>query len=146
MIVSYLFFNFFSTYSYIISILLFIIYPFCYFLINLPRDISILLIFSNNNFWIRWWSVFVFCYLLWYNFSLYFLNIKIIHRPLGWARLWCNHFQDCRQEEKGMIEDETVEWHHRLNEHEFEQTLGDSEQQASLSCCSPWGYKESDMT
>ena len=45
-----------------------------------------------------------------------------------------------------MIEDETVEWHHRLNEHEFEQTLGDSEQQASLAWCGPWGYKESDMT
>ena len=30
------------------------------------------------------------------------------------------------QEEKGMTEDEMVEWHHRLNRHEFEQTLGDS--------------------
>ena len=25
-----------------------------------------------------------------------------------------------RQEEKGMIEDEMIGWHHRLNEHEFE--------------------------
>ena len=30
--------------------------------------------------------------------------------------------------------------------HEFEQTLGDSESQGSLPCCSPWGCKESDMT
>ena len=30
--------------------------------------------------------------------------------------------------------------------HEFEQTLGDSEGQRSLVCCSPWGCKESDMT
>ena len=42
-------------------------------------------------------------------------------------------------------------WHHWLNGHEFEQTLGDSEdsdreEQGSLACCSPWGYKESDMT
>ena len=27
--------------------------------------------------------------------------------------------KDCRQEEKGMTEDEKVEWHHQLNEHEF---------------------------
>ena len=31
------------------------------------------------------------------------------------------------------------------NEHKFEQTLGDSEGQGSLVCCSPWGHKESDM-
>ena len=36
--------------------------------------------------------------------------------------------------------------HHRLNGHEFEQTLGDSEGQGSLACCSPWGCKELDMT
>ena len=38
-----------------------------------------------------------------------------------------------------------VGWHHRLNGHEFEQTLGDSEGQGRLVCCSPWGCKESDM-
>ena len=37
-------------------------------------------------------------------------------------------------------------WHHRLNGHKFEQTLGDSEGQDSLECCSPSGHKESDMT
>ena len=41
---------------------------------------------------------------------------------------------------------EIVEWHHQLNRHEFEQTLGDSEGQGSLACCSPWGHKESDTT
>ena len=35
---------------------------------------------------------------------------------------------------RGMTEDEMVGWHHRLNEHEFEQTLGDGEGQASLVC------------
>ena len=39
-----------------------------------------------------------------------------------------------------------VGWHHRLNGHEFEQTLGDGEGQGSLVCCSPWGLKELDMT
>ena len=45
-----------------------------------------------------------------------------------------------------MSEGEMVGWHHRLNAHEFEQTLGDSEEQGSLGCCRPWGCKESDMT
>ena len=36
--------------------------------------------------------------------------------------------------------------HYQLNGHEFEQTLGDSEGQGSLGCCSPWGRKELDMT
>ena len=53
---------------------------------------------------------------------------------------------DWRQEEKGTTEDEMVGWHHQLDGHEFEQTLGDSEGQGSLMCCSPWGCKESDMT
>ena len=39
-----------------------------------------------------------------------------------------------------------VEWNHRLNGHESEQTLGDSEGHGSLACCSPWGCKELDMT
>ena len=39
-----------------------------------------------------------------------------------------------------------VGWHHQLSGHEFEQTLGDSERQGSLVCCSSWGHKELDMT
>ena len=45
-----------------------------------------------------------------------------------------------------MTEDEIVGWHHWLNGHESEQTLGDSEGQGSLECCSPRGRKESDTT
>ena len=45
-----------------------------------------------------------------------------------------------------MIEDEMVGWHHRLNGHEFEQTLIDSEGLRGLVCCSPCGHKELDMT
>ena len=33
-----------------------------------------------------------------------------------------------------------------INGHEFEQTLGNSEGQGSLACCSPWGHKELDTT
>ena len=39
-----------------------------------------------------------------------------------------------------------VGWHHQLNGHEFEQTLGVGDGQGSLACCSPWGHKESDTT
>ena len=39
-----------------------------------------------------------------------------------------------------------VGWHHQLNGREFEQTLGDSEGQASLACCSPRGHKKSGTT
>ena len=35
--------------------------------------------------------------------------------------------KDWEQEEKRLMEDEKVGWHHQLNRHEFEQTLGDSE-------------------
>ena len=45
-----------------------------------------------------------------------------------------------------MTEEEMVAWHHRINGHEFEQALGDGEEQRSLVCCSLWGCKESDMT
>ena len=31
-------------------------------------------------------------------------------------------------------------WHHQLNGHEFEETLGDGEGQGILVCCSPWGH------
>ena len=32
--------------------------------------------------------------------------------------------------------------YHRLNGHEFEQTLGGGKGQGCLACCSPWGCKE----
>ena len=44
-----------------------------------------------------------------------------------------------------MEEDEMVGWHHWLNGHEFEQTLGESEGQGCLAWYSPWGHGESDM-
>ena len=65
--------------------------------------------------------------------------------------------KDWRQEEKGTSEDEMVgclHWlsgwmssltHHKLS-NEFEQTSGGGDGQESLACCSPWGWKELDMT
>ena len=45
-----------------------------------------------------------------------------------------------------MTEDEMVGWHHQPNGHEFEQAPGVRDGQVSLTCCSPWGRKELDMT
>ena len=50
--------------------------------------------------------------------------------------------KDWRQEEKGTTEDEMVGWHHRLNEHEFEQSLGVRDGQGSQACCRPWGCEK----
>ena len=44
-------------------------------------------------------------------------------------------------QEKGVTEDEMVGWHYRLSGHEFEQTLGDSEREGSVACCSPRGLQ-----
>ena len=52
--------------------------------------------------------------------------------------------KDWTQNDKRPSEDETVRWHHWLNEHEFEQTPGDGEGQGNLTCCKPWSCKESD--
>ena len=52
--------------------------------------------------------------------------------------------KDLRQEEKGMTEDGLLDgitgYWMSLSK------LGDSEGQGSLTCCSPWGHKELDMT
>ena len=61
-----------------------------------------------------------------------------------WKRLWC--WERLRAGGDGNEEDEMVGWHHWLDGHEFEQALGDSEEQGVLVCCSPWGHKELDTT
>ena len=63
------------------------------------------------------------------------LNGKDFDAGKGWG-----------QEEKRAIEDEMVGCHHWLSGHEFEQSLGDCEEQGSWVCCSPWGHKASDTT
>ena len=54
--------------------------------------------------------------------------------------------KDWRQKEKAMAEDEMVKWHHWLNGHDFDQTLGVGDEQGSLACCNPWDCKKSDST
>ena len=50
------------------------------------------------------------------------------------------------RQEKGTTEDEMAGWHHQLDGHELEQALGVGDGQGILTCCSPWGCKESDTT
>ena len=54
--------------------------------------------------------------------------------------------KDWRREEKGTSEDEMVGWHHWLDGHELEWTLGIGDGQGGLACCSPWGCKALDTT
>ena len=50
------------------------------------------------------------------------------------------------QEEKGTTEDEMAGWHHGLDGHGSECTLGVGDGQGGLACCDSWGRKESDTT
>ena len=50
-----------------------------------------------------------------------------------------NHFLTC-------VIDEMAGWHHQLNGHELEQTLGGNEGQGDLAWCSSCGCKELDVT
>ena len=54
--------------------------------------------------------------------------------------------RDWRQEEKETTGDEMAGWHHQLDGHEFEWTLGVSDGQEGLACCSSWDHKESEPT
>ena len=54
--------------------------------------------------------------------------------------------KDWRREEKGTTEDEMAGWHHRLDGHKFEWTLGAGDGQGGLVCCDSWGHKELDTT
>ena len=54
--------------------------------------------------------------------------------------------RDWGQEEKGTTEDEMTGWHHRLNGHGFEWTLGVGDGQGGLACCDSWGHKELETT
>ena len=63
-------------------------------------------------------------------------NISLLHpRP--------DAGKDWGQEEKGAAEDEMVRWHHRLNGHEFEQALGDTEDREAWHAA-VHGAKEAD--
>ena len=81
-------------------------------------------------------------------------NDAIAETPVLWpphAKSWLigkdpDAGRDWGQEEKGTTEDEMAGWHHRLDRHEFEWTLGVGDGQGGLACCDTWGHKESDTT
>ena len=49
--------------------------------------------------------------------------------------------KDWGREEKGMTEDEMVGWHHYLDGHGFEWTLGVGDGQGGLAFCGSWGCR-----
>ena len=71
-------------------------------------------------------------------------NVGLLHcsntYPIHWIRP--SHRGRLKAEEKGMTEDEVVEWHHRLNGNGHGQTLRDGEGWGGLTCCSSWGCRE----
>ena len=54
--------------------------------------------------------------------------------------------KDWRWEEKVTTEDEMIGWHHHVDGHGSELSLGVGDGQGGLACCSPWGRKELDKT
>ena len=84
-----------------------------------------------------------------YSLEELILKLKLWLWPL-YVKSWFigkdTDARDLSQKEKRMAEDEMVRIHHWFNGHEFEETLGDSEGWKSLTFCSPWGCKESNMT
>ena len=54
-----------------------------------------------------------------------------------WKRPWC--WERSRAGGEGGNRGWDGRWHHQLNGHEFEQTLGVDDRQGRLTCCSPWG-------
>ena len=74
-------------------------------------------------------------------------DVNSSHTLFNWL-IWKgpDAWKDSRREEKGKTEDEMAGWHHRLNGHEFGYTPGAGDGQGGLTCCGPWGLKESDTT
>ena len=67
------------------------------------------------------------------------LKLQILWSPDGeesthWKRSWC--WERLKARGEGATEDKMVRWHHWFNGHEFEQSLGVSDGQESLVCCS----------
>ena len=82
------------------------------------------------------------------EYSLEGLMLKLKLQYFGYLMqsIFPDAGKDWRQEQKRVAENKMAGWHHQLNGHELEQTLGDSEGLGNLECCSPRGRKESDTT
>ena len=83
-----------------------------------------------------------------------FFGRNIAEAPVLWpphAKSWLigkdsDAGRNWEQEEKGTTEDEMAGWHHQLDGHKFEWTLGVGDRQGGLECCYSWDRKESDTT
>ena len=78
--------------------------------------------------------------------SLEGLMLKPKLQYFGHAKSWLigkdsDAGRDWEQEEKGTTEDEMAGWHHWLDGHEFEWTLGIGDGQGGLACCDSWGRR-----
>ena len=84
------------------------------------------------------------------EYSLEALMLKLKLQRFGHLMRRANSLEKTlmlgKTEGKRVTEDEVVGWCHWLSGCEFEETLGVSEGQGSLVCCSSWGRKESDTT
>ena len=88
------------------------------------------------------------------NQSWIFIGRTDAEADFQYLAIWCEELThrkrpDARKDwgqEKGVIEDEMVGWHHWLNGHEFEQIPGASQGQGHMLYCCSWSYKESDTT
>ena len=82
------------------------------------------------------------------NQSWIFFGRTGAEAPILWPPVWKSWLirkdpdvgKDWRQE-KGMTEDEMVEWHHPLDGREFEQAPGIGDGQGNLMCCSLWSCR-----
>ena len=74
------------------------------------------------------------------------MQSRLVGKDPDTGKDWWQEEKRVAEEEKGVAEDEMIGWHHRLNGHEFEQTLEDSGGQRSLACFSSWGCKELNMS
>ena len=86
------------------------------------------------------------------EYSLEELMLKL--KPQYFVTWWCEQlthrkspwcWETLKAEEEG-VRNEMAGWHHWCNGHELGQTPGDGERQGGLVCCSPRGWKKSDMT
>ena len=116
--------------------------------------------FSPSQSFKFWWvtcgNIFLWIKILTWGQSWVFFgrNDAKAESPVLWpphAKSWLlgkdsDAERDWGQEEKGMTEYEMAGWHHRLDGHESEWTLGVGDGQGGLACCDSWGCKEADTT
>ena len=136
---------------------------------NLPGPQFLYLLIGNEDAYLKGWKKALFqgsCpqtatsrqWLSWF-FGFVMLHPKSTLKDWCWNRssnilaTWCEelthwkrpwHWERLKARGEGAHRRWDSWWHHRLNGHEFEQTLGNGEGQGSLVCYSPWDHKESD--